>query len=186
MCTVNKAIFKRRWVNFTSFFCLLIVLFSFPVHGQKISNYYVSSIQGNDNLYFIKPQGGWENKTHNSSLEYDITYLSSNDSAVLNFSYFDPENLDIRNLVLKTGNDSVVGITKTIFIDSAKSKWKYRLTTTFLLTDLKKFFSDSGQPVFIIISGEKQIVQLTIRRKIWVNQRQIVSRILEMISLNRK
>lgn len=164
------------------FFVSLLLLTS-TINGQNISKYYTSSLQGNGTLYFIFPQSGFNNNKINSKLIFDITYLTTNDTVTLNFSYFDKSNRDIDSVVFIGDNKKYSSSVKKIFIETKKRKWHYRYSSKILFTDLNIFFIQSDKPK-IILYTQQGVVELTIKARIWKKQSSVTKKILTLIKYN--
>ena len=93
---VNKTI-KRAPIVRPSLF-LTFLLLSGWLYSQRLSNYYSSFPQENGTLYFLKTDHKFAGPNNKTTLKFDITYLSTGDSATLNFSYFDNKLQKIEQL----------------------------------------------------------------------------------------
>lgn len=164
------------------FFVSLLLLTS-TINGQNISKYYTSSLQGNGTLYFIFPQSGFNNNKINGKLTYDITYLTTNDTATLNFSYYDKLDRTIDSVVFISGNQTFSSSAKKIFIETKKTKWHYRYSSKILFTDINVFFSQADNPN-IILYTQQGTVELNIKTKTWKKQSSVTKKILTLIKYN--
>ena len=131
-------------------------------------------------LYFILPQSGFKNNKFNSKFIYDITYLTTNDSVTLNFSYYDKSNRDIDSIMFMCDNSEITSNTEKIFVETKKKKWHYRYSTQILFTDLNNFYSKPDNPKIILYS-DQEIVELYIKTKHWEKQSSIIRKILTLI-----
>lgn len=152
-------------------------------NGQNISKYYTSSLQGNGMLYFIFPQSGFNNKEVNSTFIYDITYLTTNDTITLNFSYFDKSKYDIDSIAFVSNNETCSTKVKKIFIETKKQKWHCRYSSKVLFSDLNSFLNQSGKPK-IILYTKQGVVELTIKARIWKKKSSVTKKILTLIKYN--
>ncbi|MGB9772388.1 MAG: hypothetical protein ACPLX7_10510 [Candidatus Kapaibacteriota bacterium] len=169
---------KARHLFFVS-----LLLLTGTINGQNISKYYTSSLQGNGTLYFIFPQSGFNNNKINSKLTYDITYLTTNDTATLNFSYYDKLDRTIDSVVFICGNQRFSSIAKKIFIETKKTKWHYRYSTNLLFTELNVFFNSADNPK-IILYTQQGTVELNIKAKTWKKYSSVTKKILTLIKYN--
>lgn len=158
----------------------IFLILTLNANGQNISKHYTSSIQSNGMLYFILPQSGFKNNKVNSTFIYDITYLTTNDSVTLNFSYYDKSNRDIDSIMFMRDNSEITSNTEKIFVETKKKKWHYRYSTQILFTDLNNFYSKPDNPKIILYSGQ-EIVELYIKTKHWEKQSAIIRKILTLI-----
>jgi hypothetical protein len=164
------------------FFVLLLFLTS-TINGQNISKYYNSSLQENGTLYFIFPQSGFHNNKINGKLTYDITYLTTNDSAILNFSYYDKLDRTIDSVAFISPSQRFSSSAKKIFIETKKTKWHYRYSTNILFTDLNVFFNQADNAK-IILYTQQGTVELNIKTKTWRKQSSVTKKILTLIKYN--
>ena len=177
-------LFFKQIISFSTAFVFLLVAQS--AAAQKLKKYYTSSIESKGAIYYIFPLKGFKNTTSNSSFVYDITYLASNDSATVNFSYFDKNALVLDSMCF-THKDQTCSMQpiKKIFIESKKSKWHYRYTTKIAFADLKIFFGVPSNPQ-ISLHSNKGRLQLNEKSRTWKKQAAVITRILELISLNQQ
>jgi hypothetical protein len=181
---VNDLTIIKKGLFLTSslFILLLIPDFSF---GQKISKYYVSYPKESSILYFIKAPGSWKNKNVHSSLNYDITYETTKDSLTFNFSYFDKNSLEPDSMVIKNENHIISNNVEKIFVDIKKKNFHYRYTSRFSFKDFKIFFDQGSNHVEMeLITQDQKHIVLTISLGKWSKQRDIIHKILALISMN--
>lgn len=165
-------------------FFVLLLLGSNNIKAQNISKYYTSSIQESGTLYFILSQSGFENKNLNGEFIYDITYSTSLDTAVLNFSYFDEFERVIDSIILVTADTKYPSKVSRIFVETTKSKWHYRYSTKFSFADLVAFFNQTLPPDIFIYTQEG-LVKLKIKGRLWNKQSSITKKILTLIKYNK-
>ena len=140
---------------------LLLVLFSFSGYSQKISKHYSSAHQQNGTLYFIFEQNDFRNS--NSDFKYDLTYLSTGDSAFLNYSIIDKANVEIDSISLVKDSFHISNKSERIFIE--------------------KFYGE-GLPKIILYSKKGEMV-FTINKGAWKNQSELVNKIFMVIKYNK-
>ncbi len=162
---------------------ILLLTSSINSNAQNISKYYTSTIQGNSMLYFIFPQTGFKNNELKSTFKYDITYLTANDSAFLNFSYFDKLNRTIDSVAFISANHRFSSGVKKLFIETQGQKWHYRYSSKILFTDLNVFFNQADKPKIIIYTHEGS-VELNINANNWKRQSAITNKIITLIKYN--
>jgi len=164
------------------FFLSLLFLVS-ANNAQNISRYYTSSLQENGTLYFIFPQSGFGNNDSKSKLTYDITYLTTNDTATLNFSYFDASRHVVDSVSFIGNNKRYSSSVKKIFIGTKRRKWHGRYSSKVLFTDLNSFLSLTDKPR-IILYTQQGAVELTIKARTWKKQSSVAKKILNLIKYN--
>lgn len=150
---------------------------------QKLSKYYVSSVQKNGVLYVLNPQQGFKNRKLSSQLIYDITYSTVKDSATMKFSYFDKRSFNINSISLLIDGKEVSMPTEKISVGSHKKKWEYRYASLFLYKELCTFFDQTNSPQ-IYLQTDKGVVKLGISNKQWRIISTITRRIFTLIHHN--
>ena len=165
----------------TTLFFLIISINSF---SQNISKHYTSLRQSKGVLYYILPQNGFKNKDTKNEFIYDITYLTENDSLILNFSYFDKLIREIDSIAIIGGDRKYISLTNKIFIDIKRSKWHYRYSSNFLFNDIKTLFTQINSPTIILYS-KQGLIELKIKSKTWRKQSAITNKILTLIVYNK-
>ena len=165
---------------------LLIFVFSphFIVSGQKLTKYYTAATLDSGTLYFIFPLDDFQETTAKSRLIFDISYLSSRDSAMINFSYFYSSAHPAHSLILKSEDNMTVCPARKLFMDVENhQKWHHRFTTTIHLSDLAFFFQSDLPPEIIIVTDDDHLIY-RINKRHWKKQGNIISVILQMIQVN--
>jgi hypothetical protein len=176
---VNNQSYK--WVRLIAPIYLILTI---SVSGQNISNKYSSSYQNNGMLYFIFPQNGFNNNKLGSKLDYDITYLTTKDTATLNFSYFEESNRKIDSFGFFNDVNNITSRVKKIYIETKKQKWHYRYSTQISFIDLNKFFTPTDNAKIILYTKEENIT-LSIKPSNWNKLASLTKKILTLISSNK-
>ncbi len=184
MFTVNNSIKLAYLVRQLFFVLILLLISSIYSNGQNVSSYYTSSLQEKGTLYFILPQTGFEEGITKNKFTYDITYLTNNDTAIVNFSYFDKLDRTFDSIVFVSSNKKISSNLKKLFIETKKLKWHYRYSSKFLFTDIDGFFNQSESPK-IMLYTQQGIVELKMKTKTWKKQSGVVRKIIALIKLNR-
>jgi hypothetical protein len=177
--------FSSRRIFLTAFLLWASVLIpSLAVHGQKLNKYYTSSIIEGGTLYFVFPFGDFQEATTKTPLIFDISYISSRDSATLNFSYFHSSALPASSLILKSADIVVTCPARKLFIDLENhQKWHHRYSTTVRMSDLSRFFQSAIPPEIIVTTDDGPLLY-RIGKGRWNKQGRIVSSIVQMIQAN--
>jgi hypothetical protein len=173
-----KMAYCARHLFFISF-----ILVTTQLLGQNISKYYTSAPQTNGTLFFILPQGEFENNKLKNKLTFDITYLTSSDSAIFNFSYFDRLERTIDSVAFVSSTERFTSSAKKLFIETHKSKWHYRYSSNILFSDLNKFFDDVPPPKIILFTQEGAI-ELNAKPSHWKKQSVVTTKIFTLIKYN--
>ncbi|NCB07157.1 MAG: hypothetical protein EOM73_03220 [Bacteroidia bacterium] len=174
---IKGACFSRPLLIFS------LMLLTSTINGQNISKYYTSSLQGNGVLYFISPQIEFSNNIINAKFIYDITYLTTNDTATINFSYYDKNEKTIDSVVFVSDNQRYSARVKKLFIETKKLKWHYRYSFNFSFTDLNIFFNQTDNPK-IILYTQQGAVELSVKTKTWKKKSVLIKKILTLIKYN--
>jgi len=179
---VNK-LFKRTCFLRPFFSFILIVTISYTTSAQKISKYFTSSMQDDGALYFIEPKQEFKNNDEHCKLFYDLTYLTTNDSITLNFTYSDKEIRKIESLSFIQGNVNISTHTKKLFVESENDIWIHRYSAKFLFNDLDFLFQQRKKASILIHHCGKS-VKLEIEKRKWNKQSELLTKILLMIKAN--
>jgi hypothetical protein len=182
--TANNPIKLAYQVRQLFFVLILLSASSINSNGQNISSHYTSSLQKKGTLYFILPKSGFEEGSTKNEFTYDITYLTSNDTVTVNFSYFDKLDRTFDSIVFVSSNKKFSSNVKKLFIETKKLKWHYRCTSKFLFNDIDGFFNQPEDPK-IMLYTQQGIVELKMKTKTWKKQSAVVRKIIALIKLNR-
>jgi hypothetical protein len=168
------------------FFISICMLVSLKTsYAQKISRYYVSSIQSNGTIYFVVPQKGFKNNDMNCNLVYDLTYLSSGDTVLFNFSYFDKSQRQIDSISFCFDNSKCTSKTGKIFVETKGNMWHYRYTSKISFKDLNTFYNQQSQPKLLLYTQQGEI-KLNMTKSRWKTQATRIQKILTLIAYNKK
>ena len=167
------------------FLIISMLLLTGICKAQNISHYYTSSFQGNNTLYFVMPKGDFKNNKTRSNLSYDITYLTTNDTATLIFSYLNKSINIIDSIAIVQNYKIFSSRSIKLFIEPHHSKWQHRYSSKFLFTDLFFLFNQTDRPKIMIYSKLK-VDELSITPSDWKKNSAIVSKILSMIKVNKE
>ncbi len=166
------------------FFFILLMGLATNVDAQKISKYYTSLKQADGTLFFIMPKQSFSNG--DNIFDCDLTYKTQQDERVtLNFSLFCPNLIDIDSIVLQTEEKSVGCKTEKIFVDIEKKKYHHRYSSKFAFVDVRSFYASNQTPTINLYSNKK-VLNLSIKQKKWEKDSGIVSKIFDLIVINRE
>lgn len=183
MFMVNKKL-KRGCIAYP-FLIISWLIVTNTCDAQKISRYYKSSVQGNSTLYFVMPDMKFSNVQKGGTFFFDITILTSNDSATVNFSFIDNSIRQIDSLLFVLKDKWLSSNSKKIFIEPQKARWNHRYTSKFSLSDFMVLFAQENRPK-VVISSKSGIEELEIRQGVWKRNAAIVTQILTMIKLSKE
>lgn len=181
---VNKQL--KRTCFSRPFLPLILFVAAFnTANAQKISKYFTSSMQDDGTLYFIEPKQEFKNNKEHCNLYFDLTYLTSNDSISLNFTYLDKKIRSIDSLSFIQGNMKISTYTKKLFIESDKKIWKHRYSGKFFFNDLDFLFQQKKK-YSILVHYEGESIHLDLEKRKWKIKSELLSKILLMIKSNKK
>jgi len=181
MYTANNIVIRGSFLLL--FFLLFSVFITSHLSGQKISKYYTVSAQKSGNLYFIEPEYSFENKKEKCELVYDMTYLSTDDSLMLNFSFISPEILEIDSISFIFDQKNIGSKTQKLFIEDKKKVWEHRYSSKFLFEDINEVFHSKSPK--LAVSSDGMMFLLNMKQKKWKKETDIVMRILKLIQVNK-
>lgn len=176
---------QQRGIFKTYLPLLFILFFQFCVSlkGQKISKFYKSFLQSNGVLYFVEPKQEFNNKK--CKLIYDLTYLTTNDTISMNFTYYGDALIGIDSISFVRNNQRLSSNVKKIFVEPHKSFWEHRYSAKFSFTDFELFFNQKSKINALLFYDNKSL-RLGIKEKKWIRQSAILSKILTLIKVNKK
>src|SRR5687768_2222624 len=111
------------------FFYLIAAIFLFsnkPAVSQNLTNKYISSGKGKNTLYHIFKQKKFYNRRDKSVLLYEINYLTGQDSALVNFSFYDRRGRFLDSISFVAPNKTITRNVKQIRVEVLGEKWHYR------------------------------------------------------------
>lgn len=173
----------------TPYFVLVLFLSFYSLHitasGQKLGKYYTATMLENGTLYYLFPMEDFREAENKSPLVFDISYLSSRDSAILNFSYFHSFALPADHLALHFGDTVITSYpVRKLFVEvEKKNRWHHRYSSTIHMADLDLFFQ-SGQTPEIIITAKDMQLRYLINKSKWNRRSRIFSLIIQVIRAN--
>jgi len=165
------------------FFSLLFFTLSLDLSAQKISKHYTVSQQKNGSIYFIEPEYGFENRKANTELVFDMTFLTSEDSVKLNFSFISPEIISIDSIAFLLSQKNIGSRAEKIFIEDEKKVWKHRYSSDFLFEDMNDVFLSIQSPQ-LAVYYQGQTTLLSMKQRKWNKEREVVAKILKLIQVN--
>ncbi len=173
---------------FRSFLAFLFFSsFSLMTNAQNISKYYELSIQENGALYFIQPKYEFKAKRKRCKLSCDLTFLTSNDSVSLNFSFFDTNIITIDSIsFVQENNKQIASKTRKIYVEPVKKLWLHRYSARFLFDDIKSMFNQEKKITVLIYHDQSSSIQLYTKKGKWEKQSTIMSKIFALINANKK
>jgi hypothetical protein len=157
--------------------CAIFMLAQFAANAQKLSKYYTKLSQPEGMVYFIKPQSNFSN------FIMDVTYLDYKDTAVINFTFFDREDITPETLTIKYDNWHYQSDVKQIYIDRKKKQWIYRYSFRIPFEQLVLFYSAKAPSLTITTSSSRIITIKPVKR--WKKNLEINNSIIVIIQRNK-
>jgi len=165
--------------------CMLtgaLLLATLGLNAQNLSKYYVSTSQPSGILYFVLPQTNFKNLELKKDFVMDVTYLNSNDSAVVNFTYIDREILNLITVSIAYGSWQYTSTASRIYVDAGKKQWNHRYTFKIPFNQLVLFYK-AKEPVITITTDSLRSIPIhTVRQ--WGKNYPVNNRIMQVIQNN--
>ena len=168
------------------FLCKLIFVLVFATNklsAQDPSKYYVSSSQPAGILYFVLPQTNFNNPDTKKDFVIDVTYLNSNDSAVVNFTYYDSEIMNLENICIAYDSWQYRTTVNRIYVDAEKKQWLYRYTFKIPFNQLVLFYRSKAPVITITTDSSRNIPIRTVKQ--WEKNFSVNNRIIQIIQKNK-
>jgi len=159
---------------------LLFFFLSNPLFSQKIDKYYTSSLQDGYSLYYFLPSKSMKAQSCDCELQYDITVISSKDSATFNFSISSPTVLAIS--AIKIGDSKAFFEAKKLYIDKKSKTWKMRYSAMFPIKELERYFSSDSST--LRVRTENSNLDFSQKAGKWKKYSEINAQIFQLIRLN--
>lgn len=151
--------------------------------GQKVTKFYTSAKQDSGTLYFINTREEVKNKKANSRFSYQISYITSADSVVVNFSVTDDDALQIDSLRFRSSS-AISAAAEKLFIDPAKKLWHNRYTARFSFEEFKSLL-EGAAPLSYAVHAKSGTIAFVPPAKKGRKTAAILKRIFAIIDLNR-
>lgn len=163
----------------------LILLISVAnVNSANIAKRYTSRIVQDGICYFLRPYK-LSKKQALKDFEYDVTFVSSKDSATLNFLFISdsPKCPDIVNI---TAGESIIKSVdfKLLYADITRKGYELRITTLLPYNKLKELFNQEEPLMFHIIQNGKD-KSATYSRSQWKSEIKMIRSIFQLADINR-
>ncbi len=173
-------------MKFTILSTLLIC--TVTISAQKINKDYTFLPQENGNLYFIMPQKGFrtQDRQAKKGLVYDITYLSLQDSATVNYTYnYQTVCLTDSLYVLDNAGRLLYAVkNEMLYTQPKKNYWVHRGTVNVPYPLLQTFYQSASPIQLVLVSPNGQRIVYMIKPSKWVKHSKMMQRIFNVIDLN--
>ena len=163
------------------------IFFLLPLSAQKINKDYLFYPQDKGILYFIYPQKGFisPDETDIKGLEYDITYLSTDDSLTLSFTYVNKEICKPEAISFISPENQLLykRETQMLFVQPLKQNWKHRGVVKIPYAKASQIY-EMVSPCRLQIHTNRMDIHYKISDSKWKKQHEMIKRILEIIANN--
>ncbi|MBO5314664.1 MAG: hypothetical protein J6A70_05190 [Prevotella sp.] len=165
------------------FLCFLTSLLS--VSAQIIDKRYVMHIGTEGTVYHFLPvkvsSYSINKKMH---CTYDMTYNTSEDSIVLNFTVFVETENGIDSLALCSGKNAVVNsCLDLLYVERAKNSYRYRYTSRFSYADIMSLFAEKFPLVFTFYGDETFECRYTDKK--WKKECRMINEVFNLIRIQK-
>ncbi len=167
-------------------FIFTLLIFTAFVQAKDLSDYFRMMPRQNDLLYFIKPIELSNAERGKEYAEFDITYITSLDSATVNMSIYTPSMLETDSIVLHGANiyESIPKF-EIFFVEPEKKLgWVHRYSCLIPFITLQKLYtSETPWELRIYSKGSKLTFQQTMRE--WEDEADRMNKIINVIRVNK-
>ena len=150
--------------------------------AQSINKRYSSTMNAEGTIHFLRPYRLKKCDAMNG-FEFDITYLSSEDSVTVNctLEVKDPEKVSEMHLI--SGSKRLKGQSlKTFFCDVTKDGFNIRLSSRYKLSEWASLYASTEPIVFEFLVDDGTYRRATYKGSQWKTERENVTRIIKTIN----
>lgn len=160
-------------------YCLLFLISMVETFAQSAQGRYHSRLTPNGTLFFIQPHK-LNNLSKMRSFSYDITLLSWQDSAIVNFT-FESDLMDVPSNFRIYTHDKHFDCKKfsPLYIDIKKNHYIIRITSKFSVREISHFCSSDTPPVFSFFQGDCHLTA-SYKPKSWIQDQKKLNDILNL------
>ncbi len=164
--------------------CLLILVSLIGAFAQSAQGRYHSRLTPDGTLFFIQPHK-LNNLSGIKSFSYDVTLLSWQDSATVNFT-FESNSMEVPSkLQIRVGNtDFDCESYSPLYIDIMKNHYVIRITSKFSVDEIGRFCSSETPPVFSFYQGDTHLTA-SYKPKSWIPERKKLQDIFKLYSMSK-
>lgn len=164
-------------------FVLLLFSYIFSIKAQTISSRYRSHLSNGGTTYFFCPK----KLRHTKNIDrftFDMTYHTSSDSLLLNFSFVSPTPVNIKSLSLRNGKEQTHEGKKlsVLYRDIRKKSYEIRATSQFSLAEIEQIFSIKDKLSFEILLSNGVCCYATYSPSKWKKERRQITQIINLIN----
>lgn len=164
---------------------LLLLLMPLFIKAQSVDNRYQSHLDRSGATYFFCPKKIGKNVNVNKFI-YDMTYHTSNDSVILNFTILAKKPIRVKSFVLSCGDKNYMGgSVSTMYADIVGDKYEIRTTSKFSLDDICEVFSQGEALNFRMSLDNGGDASAAYSLSKWNKDSKMISRILDLIKFQR-
>ena len=150
--------------------------------AQSLDKRYTSHLSNNGIIGFIRPKQ-LSVTTNLDKFEYDMTYVSGQDSITINCSLYVKNEALVKELNIKSGERELKGEkVAVIYRDITPKGYVLRVTTRFSFNDVKTCFENSTPFEFYAMMTDGSQCTATYRTSKWQKEQQMVTRIFKTLN----
>ncbi len=167
-------------------FIFTLLIFTTFVQAKDLSDYFRMMPRQNDLLYFIKPIELPNAERGKEYAEFDITYITSLDSATMNMSIYTPSMLETDSIVLCGANIyESIPVFETFFIEPEKKVgWVHRYSCFIPFFTLQKLYT-SEMPWELRIYHKSGSIIFKQTTREWKDEADRMNKIINVIRVNK-
>ena len=161
---------------------LSLFFINLSMTAQSLDKRYTSHLSNNGIIGFIRPKQ-LSVTTNLDKFEYDMTYVSGQDSITINCSLYVKNEALVKELNIKSGERELKGEkVAVIYRDITPKGYVLRVTTRFSFNDVKTCFENSTPFEFYAMMTDGSQCTATYRASKWQKEQQMVTRIFKTLN----
>ena len=163
-------------------FTLLLITIALNCGAQRIEKRYSSYLSEKGTINFFRPKK-LDKKVNADKFIFDMTYISKHDSITINCLVATNSGGVAKEFNLKSGERNISGeAVSTLFRDVVKNGFAIRITSRFLIKDIKESFYNQKPLIFNITLTDGTTCMATYKPSKWKKESLQITRILESIN----
>ena len=161
---------------------LLFLTIALTCSAQSIEKRYRSYLSERGTINFFRPKK-LDVKANVDKFIFDMTYVSRQDSIIINSSLSIKDEGVLSQFKLKSGEKEIPGEAVTmLYRDVTKQGYTIRISSRFLIKDIEECFSSNSPLIFTIVLTDGTVCTATYKPSQWKQERLQVTRILQSIN----
>ncbi len=161
---------------------LLLLVLCLSSYGQSIKGRYISKFLEGGVLFHLLEETLFEDE-HGNKLSHDLTYNSTNDSLIFNFSFVYDKTLLLDSISLKSEDVDVHGKLKRLYIEPKGKRWMHRYTLNTKAEPFFHLYNPEAKPQITLYRGDDEEYIYSAKRSAWKKYAPVGRLIFEVIEL---